>query len=197
MRINGSPGVQAGTGPARSRQVARITMSKQWYALRCKPRKEDAVWRLLLARGEEGFYPRLRVNPVNPRARKWVPYFPGYMFIQTDVEEVGLSAYQWMPHTLGLVQFGGEPALVPENLIHELRVRLQAIAAGGGEILDALQAGDRVRIEAGPFEGYEAIFDTRLAGTERVRVLLKLIGARQVPLELRAGQVSKIKPVRK
>lgn len=166
-------------------------MSAKWYALRSKPRKEDVLARQLRSKGYEIFYPRLRVNPVNPRARKLVPYFPGYMFVYTDIEETGTSTFNWMPHAIGLVMFGDEVSHVPENLIHEIRKRVEEIAEAGGEMLESLKKGDRVRIEHGPFAGYEAIFDTQLPGTERVRVLLEFINKRQVPIELEAGEIEK------
>jgi transcription antitermination factor NusG len=169
-------------------------MPLYWYALRSKPRKEDVVLRQVLSQGIEIYYPRLRVNPVNPRSRKLRPYFPGYLFIQADLDELGLSVFRWMPHTLGLVSFGGEPAIVPENLIHAIRKRLDEINAAGGEVLDGLNPGDRIDIVDGPFKGYEAIFDARLPGRERVRVLLELLGnKRLVPLELRTGQIDRRK----
>jgi transcriptional antiterminator RfaH len=169
-------------------------MAQLWYALRSKPRKEDAVWRQLRSEGFEVFYPRIRVNPVNPRSRKIKPYFPGYMFVQVDLELVGVSRLQWMPHTLGLVAFGGEPAYVPENLIHELRKRVEEIAAAGGELYDGLKSGDKIFISEGPFRGYEAIFDARLPGTERVRVLLELLNnRRRVSIELPSSQVERKK----
>lgn len=167
-------------------------MTTYWYALRSKPRKEEIVWRQVRAQGFETFYPRLRVNPVNPRSRKTQPYFPGYLFVRADLDEVGVSVFQWMPHAMGLVSFGGEPANVPENLLTEVRKRVEAIAEAGGEVFAELQPGDRVRINEGPFRGYEAIFDARVPGTERVRVLLELIGnARRVPVEMGAGQIRK------
>jgi len=169
-------------------------MSQYWYALRSKPRKEDILWRQLRSEGFEVFYPRIRVNPVNPRSRKIKPYFPGYMFVSIDLEQIGLSRFQWMPHTLGLVSFGGEPAHVPDNLIIELRKRVTEIAEAGGELFDSLKPGDAVRISAGPFQGYEAIFDTRLLGSERVRVLLELLtNKRRVPIELSSGSIEKKK----
>jgi len=167
-------------------------MAGCWYALRSKPRKEEVLWRQVRARGLECFYPRVRVNPVNPRSRHLRPYFPGYLFVYADLEELGLSKFKWMPHAIGLVSFGGEPASVPENLIHELRKQLDAINAAGGETLHGLQPGDRVRISDGPFRGYEAIFDASLSGNERVRVLLELIDSqRRVPVELNSGQIEK------
>jgi transcription antitermination factor NusG len=165
-------------------------MPLRWYALRCKTRKEDIVNRQAKEKGFEVFYPRLRVNPVNPRARKYKPYFPGYLFVQADLSEVGLSVFKWMPHTLGLVSFGGEPAMVPDNLIYAVQHRVKEIADAGGELFDGLQPGDTVIIDDGPFRGFEAIFDARIPGSERVRVLLELLDSRCVPVELPAANVS-------
>ena len=167
-------------------------MSSQWYALRCKPRKEEVVWKQVRDQGHEVFYPRLRVNPVNPRSRKIKPYFPGYLFLRVDIDLLGYSAFNWMPHTVGLVSFGGEPASVPENLIFAIRQRVEEISAAGGEVFDGLKQGDRVRINVGPFEGYEGIFDARLPGTERVRVLLQfLTERREVSVEMDAASIAK------
>ncbi len=166
-------------------------MTESWYALRSKPRKEEVLWQQLIAREVEVFFPRIRVHPVNPRSRKLRPYFPGYMFVHVDLEEVGLSKFNWMPHAIGLVSFGGVPATVPENLIYAIRKRVEEIAEAGGEFYDGLQAGDPVRISSGPFAGYEAIFDTRLPGTERVRVLIQMLSDRNIPVELKAGQVER------
>ena len=169
-------------------------MSTQWYVLRSKPRKEDVVWRQAQNNGFETFYPRMRVKPVNPRSRKLLPYFPGYLFVNADLEEVGLSTFQWMPHSMGLVSFGGEPAIVPPHLIDSIRVRVEQINAAGGEVFDGLKSGDKIRISEGPFKGYEAIFDARLPGSERVRVLLELLGnQRQVPVELDASYIQRHK----
>ena len=169
-------------------------MASMWYALRSKPRKEDVVWRQVKLLGYDTFYPRLRVNPVNPRSRKLIPYFPGYLFVYVDLEAAGKSIFQWMPHTIGLVSFGGEPSHVPENLIHELRKRVEEIAQAGGELFDGLKTGDKVRISSGPFAGYEAIFDARISGDERVRVLLEFLNnRRRLPIELSAGQIERMK----
>jgi len=166
-------------------------MARFWYTLHSHPHKEDLLWQQTQSRGYEVFFPRIRVHPVNPRSRKILPYFPGYLFINVDLEETGLSALQWMPYTTGLVSFGGEPAVVPENLIRSLRNRITEIAESGGELFDSLKPGDQVLIAAGPFAGYEAIFDVRLPGSERVRVLLKMLNQRQLPVELDAGYIQK------
>jgi transcriptional antiterminator RfaH len=167
-------------------------MSLRWYVLRSKPRKENVVWEQVCAKKIEGYYPRIRVNPVNPRSRKIRPYFPGYLFVHVDLDDVGLSTLNWMPHTLGLVSFDGVPAPVPDNFVHALRKKLAEINEAGGEIFDGLKQGDPIRIEDGPFAGYEALFDARLTGRERVRVLLQMLGdERIVSVEVHVSQISK------
>lgn len=164
-----------------------------WYAIQSHPNKEDFLWNQLHSHEIEVFYPRVRVQTVNPRARKIKPYFPGYMFVHIDLEALGISTLQWMPHARGLVAFGGEPAVVPEPLIHAIRRRVGEISEAGGELFDGLKSGDEVLIHDGPFAGYEAIFDLRVSGSERVRVLLQLLNHTQIPVELEAGAIRKKK----
>lgn len=166
-------------------------MPNSWYAIHSHPNKEELLWQQILTRGYEAFYPRIRVHPVNPRARKIKAYFPGYLFIRADLTVTGLSVFQWMPFATGLVSFGGEPSMVPDSLIVIIRERIGEIADAGGVLFDGLKPGDPVYIHSGPFAGYEAIFDLRLQGSERVRVLLKMLNERKVPIELEAGQIEK------
>ena len=165
----------------------------RWYVLRSKPNREEALWLQVDARGFESFYPRIRVQPVNPKARTIRPYFPGYMFVHVRLADVGLTAFSWMPYSNGLVAFGEQPAEVPEGLVQALHKRVDEINISGGEQLVGLKKGDRVRIQGGPFDGYEAIFDACVAGDQRVRVLMKLLRVQQMKLELPSGQIQILK----
>ena len=165
-----------------------------WYAMRSKPCKEDFLWKQLCAREIECFFPRTRVRAKNPRGRKVLPYFPGYLFIHADLEQVGLSALQWMPGAAGVVAFGGQPAWIPETLIHAIRRRVDEIDVAGGDLrLAGLRHGDAVRICEGPFTGYQALFDAQLSGGDRVRVLLSLLGGQQLPVELPGAHIERTK----
>jgi transcription antitermination factor NusG len=159
-------------------------MSASWYVMSSKPNKEDFLADQLQAHGVTVFHPRVRVQVVNPRARKVRPYFPGYLFIKIDLTTINLSTLSWMPGAASLVTYDREPASVPENLIADIRYRVDVINRAGGERIYKLHKGDLVVIQAGPFSGYEAIFDERLSGDDRVRVLLKLLQKRQISLEL-------------
>jgi transcriptional antiterminator RfaH len=160
-----------------------------WYALRSKAREEEALFHHARQRGLTVYYPRLRVRPVNPRARKLVPYFPGYMFILTDLGAQGASLFRWMPHSLGLVSFGDEPASVPNALIVAIQKRVETASDAEETFLKGLRPGDRVWIKDGPLAGYRAIFNTRISGKDRVRVLLELLHHRRVPVELGADLI--------
>jgi transcription antitermination factor NusG len=161
-------------------------MSARWYVLHSKPNKEELLWEQLTLRNIEVFYPRLRVHPVNPRARQVRAYFPGYVFVHVDMEEVGLSTLQRMPGATGIVSFDNQPSLVPDGLIPILKKRVDEINNREREAPADLQAGELVDIQSGPFAGYEAIFDARLPGSERVRVLLKMLHGRATKIELSA-----------
>jgi transcriptional antiterminator RfaH len=111
------------------------------------------------------------------------------MFVRADLSEAGHSAFQYLPFSMGLVSFGGEPASVPEGLVHAIRRRLEQIVEDGGEFFGGLKRGDRVWIQDGPFAGYEAVFDARISGRERVRVLLQVLSGRSLPVELSPSQL--------
>lgn len=168
-------------------------MPAKWYVLRTKPHKERAVHRMLLQENDlEVYFPSLEVDPVNPRASRIRPYFPGYMFVNIDLEEQGDNALRWTPGTRGLVRFGGQPAPVPEHLIYELKKRLAELQEEEDQPADEFQKGDKVRIVDGPLAGYEAIFDTRLSGKDRVQLLLSLLSGHTTRVKLEDHQIKKV-----
>jgi transcriptional antiterminator RfaH len=132
------------------------------------------------------------VQPVNPRARKRKPFFPGYLFIKADLDALGPSTLRWMPGALGLVDFGSEPASVPEELLQAIRQKVEQVNSLGGNQTEKFISGEVVTIQSGPFAGYCAIFDSHLSGRERVRVLLQLLWERQISVELSSGQIKRL-----
>jgi transcriptional antiterminator RfaH len=106
-----------------------------------------------------------------------------------DLEKTGKFSMDYLPGAAGLVSFGGEAADVPDGLIHAIQHRVDEINDAGGELFDLLKMGTTVVVHSGPFAGYEAIFDARLPGSDRVRVLLKLLKNRQMLVDLPAGQI--------
>lgn len=160
-------------------------MSSNWYTYRSHPHKEGFLCRQLESIGLDFYYPSLKVTPVNPRSKTIRPYFPGYLFIYVDLEMIGLSTLQFMPYSKGLVQFGGEPAIVPDHLIQTIRKKLGTL---NDHDLDSRQSGfshgEKVVVVDGILDGYEAMFDESLSGNERSRILLKTLNNYAIKLEI-------------
>ena len=166
-------------------------MISQWYVIQNKYQKESSLYKLLVDKGFEVFYPRLRVNPVNPRSKKERPYFPGYMFVYTDLSKIHIRTFQRMPYAIGLVNFGGEPAAVPDHVIDTIRKNLDECESDF--ISQAkFESGEAVKVLNGPFSGYEGIFDKSLAGETRVHILLSLLNDKQILLDLSSTDIEKL-----
>lgn len=160
-------------------------MKKKWYVLQSKSNKEQALYQQVLAHDIECFFPTIRVTPVNPRSRKIRPYFPNYMFVHVNLDEIGLSTLQWMPYAQGLLSFDKQPASIPSNIIHTLQKRIEEAQIQNEDIRKhQIKAGEKIKVVEGPFQGYEGIFDIQLNGTLRAQILLNMISARQVSIEI-------------
>jgi len=167
------------------------TTIMQWYVLRSKPNKEDALYKQVMLRGFESYYPRQTFKPVNPRARKTKPYFAGYMFVHIKLQETGLSIFQWMPYSAGLVNFDGEPAIIPASIMQVLIKSIESLTQNEEDDRNNLLPHNPLRVISGPFAGYEAIFDTHLSGSDRIRILLNLAKGNRMSVELPASHVEK------
>jgi len=166
-------------------------MTNTWYVLQCKPRKEDVVYKQLCTRGIETFYPRVRTKNTYSHKFRFKPYFPGYLFIYFDVNQHQHSELKWLPGSIDLVSVGGEPACVPHTLIHTIRQKVDKInAAGSPTMEEQYKRGDPVVILKEPLDGFKAIFDAKLSGTERVRVLLQCLH-RQIWVDLPEESISR------
>ena len=161
----------------------------RWYVMQSKPRKEAFLRERLRIQRIDVYLPSIRVNPVNPRARKEQPFFPGYLFVQVDLEEIPISEFRRISGSIGLVCYGGEPAHVGDALIREIQAQVEEITDSADRYVDRFRSGDLVVIKDGPFATYKAMFDCRLSGQDRVRVLLELLQGQKMRLELSGRQL--------
>jgi transcriptional antiterminator RfaH len=151
---------------------------QSWYLIHTKLSVETLAERNLNRQGYEVYLPRA-LQAVR-RSGQWrdriVALFPRYLFLHLSE---GLQALSPVHSTVGvadIVRFGSQYAIVPDRVIHGLRVR--ADPGSGLHRLNSgvrLAPGDAVRIGMGPFDGLEGVFE-REAGVDRVVVLLKLLG---------------------
>ena len=161
----------------------------RWYVMHSKPRKEVLLRERLRIQRIEAYLPSIRVMPVNPRARKEQALFPGYLFVHVDLEKISVSEFQRIPGSIGLVCYGGEPAHIADALIREIQKQVEEISDLTTNYVDRFRPGDLVVINDGPFANYKAMFDCRLSGSDRVRVLLELLQDQKIRLELSGRQL--------
>ncbi len=145
---------------------------QHWHLVSTKPHREQHVAMQLHARGVELLLPLTWTNPINQRASRRRAYFPGLLFVRLDLTARGDSAIRWVPGVCDLIRIDGEPAVVSDAFVSELRRRLRRVRAVFTGSLDHGQASPLERITSGPFAGYEAVFGPNTIGAERTRSLL-------------------------
>ena len=160
-------------------------MSAEWYLIRTKPWQERRARDRLSADLPELFLPLLKTRS---RRRKtfvasMVPLFPCYLFGSFDAE----SQYRLVRYTPGVkevLRTAGELLVVPPSIIETLKNRC---VDGVVEISPPrMRKGQPVRVVEGAFRGFDAIFESYLPGSERVKILLSGLCATMV---LRASSV--------
>jgi transcriptional antiterminator RfaH len=149
-------------------------MAHKWYVARTKALAEYTARDRLETAGCEVFL--LCVGTVRPRrGREDAPLFPGYLFLHYDLEEIGQEFLAQVPQLVGLVAFDGVVTAVPDEVIAELKERVEAINGSGG-LWTRFRSGDRVRVTLGPSESFaEVVIETK-SPRDRVRVLLEFLG---------------------
>ena len=77
----------------------------------------------------DAYYPCLRVRNERTRSYKSKPYFPGYLFVNVDLDITGTSTLQWIPGSLGLITFGGTPAVFLMDCFREFATESTRLTA--------------------------------------------------------------------
>jgi transcriptional antiterminator RfaH len=152
-----------------------IMSDVRWYLIHSKARQEEVAELNLRLLGVETFCPRLReLKSTRSKTQgEGEVLFPGYFFVRVDMT----TEYRKVTYAHGVlrvVKFGAAPAVVEEEIIDSIKERVD----NGLVVLpppSSLKSGQIVRIEKGPFHGFEAIFEQELNGTQRVALLMKTV----------------------
>lgn len=167
--------------------ISAIQPRDVWLLLRTKPKQERNAVGALRERGLEAYCPRVLEPRLHKRAPVGpVPLFPSYVFAQCHVPtQFGLANY--CTGVIEVVRFGEFLASVEDDFVALLQQRegergFLAMA----EMRRPLARGQRVRVLAGPFAGYEGLVEKYMPARDRVRLLLMLVsGGRSLELEAR------------
>jgi transcriptional antiterminator RfaH len=164
-----------------------------WLLLQVKPRQEMRALENLERQNGVCYCPLIKIEKLSRGKRVFAeePLFPGYLFINLQSEQSGLT-YTSIRSSRGvskIVSFGVEPIKVPEALIAQIKHREQTDSIGiTAEHLP--QIGDKIDIVQGPFKGLKAVF-SHTDGTQRSIVLINLLN-QQTPTSLSNTQIKKL-----
>lgn len=149
----------------------------RWYLICTKPLAESCAQSNLERQGYEVYLPRLAQSAL--RRGRWreaiVALFPGYLFLRLSEGEQALAPVRSTVGVSQVVRFGARYAIVPDDIVRELRARADPVTGLHRTVSEPFVAGAPVKIAAGPFDGLQGVF-CRKAGADRVLVLLSLLG---------------------
>ena len=150
---------------------------ERWYAVTCKPRQEAVAEENLLRQGFHVYLPRIRIR--QRRRGHWIDavevLFPRYIFIRIDPQRRSTATVRSTRGAVGLVRFGGQPAVVPDAVMDALKQREDAASGVHEDQRPLFNAGEAVKLVDGPLAGMEGVF-TEQDGDKRVIILLELLG---------------------
>jgi len=150
---------------------------ERWYAVTCKPRQEAVAEENLLRQGFHVYLPRIRIR--QRRRGHWIDavevLFPRYIFIRIDPQRRSTATVRSTRGAVGMVRFGGQPAVVPDAVMNALKQREDAASGMHEDQRPLFSAGEAIKLVDGPLAGMEGVF-TEQDGDKRVIVLLELLG---------------------
>ncbi|MCU7491361.1 MAG: UpxY family transcription antiterminator [Bacteroidota bacterium] len=128
-----------------------IGQAKHWFALYTKPRHEFTAAEHLSDVSIEYYLPTVvKIKQWSDRKKKIIePLIKGYIFIHSTEKERIVALQQ--RGIVSCVFFNGRPATIPNWQIDNLRLMLETESEF--QITDQIEAGTKVKIISGPFEG--------------------------------------------
>jgi transcriptional antiterminator RfaH len=162
----------------------------QWYVIQTKPKKEGEAQSYLLVKGIEIFNPLLETFLVRKGSisKDLKPLFPGYIFGKFDLEQ-NFSLVRWARGVKKILSLGGYPTPISERVIEIIKQRTDS--HGIVRKTYRLMPNELVRIKSGPLKDLLGIFERWVSDSERVKILLNLIGY-QPSVELHYSMIEKV-----
>lgn len=154
-----------------------------WYLVHCQSRKETYaanslkhILKLLV------FVPEIQVR--SHGTIKCSPFFPGYIFVNANLQNIPKSLINTCPGVLRIVEFGDSPQAVPQYVIDTIVQQLNRFNGVHSQPYPSFRPGELVQMKYGPLQDLEMVFVGTTPGG-RIRVLLELLGRiKEVQLDM-------------
>ena len=161
-----------------------------WYVIQTKPKKEEEAKSYLSTKGVEVFNPLMETFlPKNGKVnRELKPLFPGYIFGKFDLDQ-NYPLVRWAKGVKKVLGFGEYPTPISEEVVEIIRERTDT--NGIVRLKYHFQANDVIRIKTGPLKDLLGIFERWISDSERVKILLNLMGY-QPAVEIHYSMIEKV-----
>ena len=161
-----------------------------WYVIQTKPKREEEAKSYLSTKGVEVFNPLmenflLRNGRMNKELK---PLFPGYIFGKFDLNQ-NYPLVRWAKGVKKVLGFGEYPTPISEEVVEIIRERMDD--HGIVRLKYRYQANDVIRIKTGPLRDLLGVFERWISDSERVRILLNLMGYQPV-IEIHYSMIEKV-----
>jgi len=161
-----------------------------WYVIRTKAGDEARAKTNLFNQEIEIFLPLFKSHYL--RGGKMVrvikPLFPNYLFARLD-PELHYARVKW---TRGVSRIlGNREGPVPISGVVVQTIRSRLGEDNLVELEEEMKEGDVVQVTSGPLKDLLGVFQKRMSGKDRVRILLNLIGV-DVPVQISKWQIHKV-----
>lgn len=174
---------------------------QRWFVAICNPQCERRAREGLLAKGLLVYLPMAScVRPIggNRKPLQRVserPLLGRYLFVASEADRFPMSDLRGVDGVYGLVRFGDWPLDVPHLFVRWLMLREKSgefdYSRGVKSLADVgLEAGDTVRIGAGPYKLFQAKLREIMPG-DKAQVLISLFGKQQT-LTFPLAQIEKV-----
>jgi transcriptional antiterminator RfaH len=147
---------------------------KGWFLVQTKPQQETRALENLQQQGVNAFCPQVLVEKLSRGKRKVSKevLFPSYLFVEFDQEAVSALSINYTRGVNRIVSFGSAPSQVPDQLISQLKERIEQ--ADESMITELPEKGEKLEVLDGPFRGLNAIF-SQIDGDSRAIVLITIL----------------------
>jgi len=147
-----------------------------WYAVQTQPNRENLAVSHLERQDFDVWLPRIEQIIRRARQTKRVlrPLFPGYLFINLDIEKARWRAINGTIGVSRIVNFGPTPSVIDTAFIAALKAA-ENMEGCVGLADDNINLGQDVEILYGPMAGQIGKL-LRLNSDNRVTVLLQMLG---------------------
>ena len=100
---------------------------KGWFLVQTKPQQETRALENLQQQGVNAFCPQVLVEKLSRGKRKVSKevLFPNYLFVEFDQEAVSALSINYTRGVNRIVSFGKVPSQVPDQLISQLKERIE------------------------------------------------------------------------